>query len=284
MYDIEKIKEYVRPIDVISYLGVQIKRSGSTIFIRCPEHEERTGSVDRRISNCKLGDTFSSAYRCYACNAKGDLFRLIAKLTGLDLKKDFAKICEIAAESYGSTTLFEMKGTINRKKEKDDTSVYIYLSKEQLEALHLQPHVYPNIYTECYTGLDTVDVDDYHLYPNPDFQNIDPQGFPEVSMLETKPSHFSLPELAEKDPDAYLWLIKTKASSAMLQYKKLAKDDWNMRLAEAGSEAGDISYKAAEIRDYFKNQYLYAESAYKLVATNDEIFDIDDSWLYGYDI
>ena len=95
---------------------------------------------------------------------------------------------------------------------------------------------------------------------------------------------FDDPELAEKDPDAYLWLIKTKASSAMLQYKKLAKDDWNIRLAEAGSDAGDISYKAAEIRDYFKNQYLYAESAYKLVATKDEIFDIDDSWLYGYDI
>lgn len=98
-YDVEKIKEELLPIQVIEYLGVPYERHGKNIFIYCPEHEERTGSVDRHIGNCVLNDTFQRAYYCFGCGASGDAFRLIAMLEHLDPKHDFRKILAIAYEA-----------------------------------------------------------------------------------------------------------------------------------------------------------------------------------------
>ena len=105
MYDIEKIKEELKPINIIRYLGVKYKRSGRNVFILCPEHEERTGRADRNIGNCIIGDTFRNAYHCFGCGASGDCFKLIALLEGLDLKEDFIKVLTIAAEACGGERL-----------------------------------------------------------------------------------------------------------------------------------------------------------------------------------
>ena len=105
-YDVEKIKEELLPIQVIEYLGVPYERHGKNIFIYCPEHEERTGSVDRHIGNCILNDTFQRAYYCFGCGASGDAFRLIAMLEHLDPKHDFRKILAIAYEACGGGSYF----------------------------------------------------------------------------------------------------------------------------------------------------------------------------------
>lgn len=284
MYDIDKIKEEVRAINIIRYLGIPYRRSGKNIFILCPEHEQRTGRADRHIGNCVIKDSFYKAYFCYGCGASGDCFKLISLLEGLDMKKDFVKILDIAAESCGGASIYqidEKKESGKKSENKQKKSLVDILPKEQLEVIGLNPSCFPTIFTECFSENQV--EEDGNFFKDVDFSRIDSLGFPSVNYLYQKGLNYSISQMANEDPEAYAWLIKNKASEAMARYKRLALYDWKKAILPVTKDRQTTDYKANELKDYFKAKFIEAESVWMGFASGSEIENMNDSWIFGFE-
>lgn len=68
----------------------QRQARGVTVF--CPAHDERTPSC-----SVTRGPDGTLRFRCFGCDASGDVFDLIAQVERLDRKRDFPRVLEIAA-------------------------------------------------------------------------------------------------------------------------------------------------------------------------------------------
>lgn len=284
IYDVDKIKANIKPIDVVRANGIPFIRKGNSIFIRCPDHEDRTNSIDRHIGNCILNDTFNNAYYCFGCGARGSLFELIAKTFELDLKKDFGKICAIAADSYGEVQYFEREVVeSNHSFESNDAAKKVQTEKlkaDQLAIIGIKPDNYPSIITECFDSKHNTDYDG--LSPDVNYDIVDKFGLPKVSYLNTKGFNYSVSMLEHEDPDAYNWFIKIKSKAAMDKYHQLYDKNWYKLARKCGFSKEDSSYYEKHIKDYFKSKYIEAKSIWKLFVTDDEFNDLNDSWLFGY--
>lgn len=286
-YDIEKIKEHLKPIDIITELQVLYKRKGNNLFILCPgpTHEIETGSPDEHIGNCILGDTFRNAYYCFGCGARGNAFTLIAHLLGLDLEKNFNEILSVAADICGGSHLYEMNSNsqnkVSHKRKEKNINL---LTKSQLDIIGLGNSSYPTIYTECFSGKFDSNGALENLTKDLNYKNLDPLGFPEVSYLESKGLNYSLTNLLNEDFETYAWLVSNKSKEAMLRYKKLALNDWNKLAASIGIKTDALTSFSEELKNLCKAKYLEAEAIWKLYADQDELDQIDDSWVFGYDM
>ncbi len=286
MYNIEKIREELNPLSIVTYFGIPYRRSGKNIFILCPEHEERTGFADQHIGNCVIGDSFRNAYYCFGCGAKGDAFRMIAKLEHLDLKKDFGKILEIAADICGGSELFtesfsQKRKTFQNKQKKPDKYL---LTKEQLNLIGLFPKRYSQVYYECCTGEYISEKDNYIKNLNKSY--LDEFGFPLATYLSSHPFSYSLSSLASENYDLYVAIIKSKLEETMEKFKNLAKKDW----LEFSSHIYDVNKKnislvsfCEKLKSIYKSKYLEAEAIWKQFASLEELNSIDDSWIFEYD-
>lgn len=286
MYNIEKIREELKPISIVTYFKIPYKRSGKNIFILCPEHEERTGFPDQHIGNCVIGDNFKNAYYCFGCGAKGDAFRMIAMIEHLDLKKEFSKVLDIAADICGGTELFtepysRIKQTALIQHTKNNNCC---LSKEQLELIGLLPKRYPQLYCECFTGEYITEKDKY--VKNLDMARSDEFGLPLTTYLSTCPFHYSLNILASEDYDLYVSIVKTKSEETMAKYKFLAQKDWldfSRNLYDFGKEKNSLSSFCEKLKLFYKTKYLEAETIWKQFASLEEQNAIDNSWIFEYD-
>jgi hypothetical protein len=276
-FDVNKIKEELLPINIITYLQIPFVRSGKNIFILCPEHELNTGFPDKHFGNCVLGDSFYNAYYCFSCGAKGDCFKLIALLQNLDLKKDFFKICEIASDSLGGSELYSVS-TLPPKQSKQNSNNVNSLTKEQLEILQLSPKNFPYIYTEGFTGDFNLDE---HYIKQYDYSS---ERFPTQEFLAFKPMNYSIQNLANENEAIYSSFVKQRAEELMKKYKTLAKKDWIFQVHHLFKVTNkDHIAFCQHLEDFYKLKYLEVESIWKSFATPEEIEDINDSWLYSYD-
>lgn len=287
-YDIDKIKEELKPINVITFLNTRYQRRGKNIFILCPDpkHEEESGKIDRHIGNCIVGDTFQNAYYCFSCGASGNCFKLIACLTGLDLTKDFRKILELACDACGGAQFFsaEKNMTIkkNNTKNRKETNFNL-LSRDQLSIIGLAPKNYPCIYMESF-GSEYAKECDELFTKDVDQSCLDDLGFPSVSYLDSKVFSYSLLTLLNEDFSLYKTLIKEKSEEAMSKYKSLALKNWmDIGLSSGIKRENDLSYFCECLKDFCKSQYLESEAIWKLFAESEEIENLDDSWLFDYD-
>mgnify|MGYP003298433579 CR=1 FL=1 len=285
IYDVDKIKSSVKPLDFVRANGIPFVRKGNSIFIRCPDHEERTNSVDRHIGNCILNDTFNGAYYCFGCGARGSLFELIAKTMELDMKKDFGKICAIAADSYGEKQYFEKEvfenknGNSQNSMSKKNQSER--LKADQLAVIGILPSNYPSIVVECFDSKHNTDYEG--LMSDVNYDVLDKFGLPKVSYLNTKGFNYSASMLDNDDPAAYNWFIKTKAKDAMEKYRSAYNKNWYQIGRKCGFNKEEASYYEQNVKNYFKSKYIEAKSILKLFASEDEINDVNDAWLFGYD-
>lgn len=256
MYDISKLKEEVSPSAVAAYLGIRTVRSGRNIFIECPEHMERTGKPDRNVSNCVLGKTWDKAYYCFACGAHGNVISLIAHVQGLDQKKDFRKICEIAAQCTGTPDMFftpdqEKKYTQIKTK----SSKYPVLTDEELSLIGLSKNVsVPNlkaVYSQEELGSDT------ELF----------ERHPVISKFKIKTEYLektyltsSVSGLAAEDPELYRELIVRACERTMEKIKELAEgkiEDMNKK-CRLGLTQADICL----ITDIYNQRLIQIGSVY----------------------
>lgn len=281
MYDIEKLKEELRPIHIISYLNVPYRKIGHNIYILCPDHEERTGRADRHIGNCVIGKTFENAYYCFGCGARGNSFELIAKLKNLDIKSDFYEVLEVAAEICGGSELFQVDSEEfhqKREQKKKETSTKISFTKEELSIIGLCPNVFSSILYEGFSP--NLIKDNTSFEKDVDVNHVDSFGLSSTLYVSSKPFTYSLTNLASDDYEAYLYLIKTKAFEAMEHYKTLALMDYSTLIKSLPISIRKKGPGFSEmIKDECKNLYLEAENIYKEVGGEKSI---DDSWIYMY--
>ena len=282
MYDIEKIKEELKPINIVSYLGIPYKKIGNNLFIFCPDHEERTGKADRHIGNCVLGKSFDDAYYCFGCGARGNCFDLISKAKNLDIKKEFYSVLTIAVQVCGGADNYKIDSSeYNNKKEneKKKISSKLNFTKEQLSIIGLNQNVFGSTYTEAYSK-DLIKDDDI-FEKDVNINHIDQLGFPSVLYVSSKRISYSLSTLAEDDYEAYLFLLKNQSMEAMNYYKNLALKDYSdlIRSLPITIRKNGVGF-SEKIKDYCKNLYLESENIYKEIS-GDVI--IDDSWIYEYE-
>lgn len=277
MYDIDMIVEEASPIGIVKYLGIPYKESGKNIFIECPVHERETGSRDRHINNCVLGKTFNRAFFCHSCHGYGNGFDLIAGYLNLDIKEDFIQILKIAAESCGGEELFIISNTeySKRKNQKNEQNNFGIFADE-LKELGLESSLYSNIYIACYDESQISDT--YGLKRDTNFDIYTENQLNKVSYLEfqTQGRLFSaLPR------EIYYNIIKCKAKEKMMLYKTLATDrDLFKNPLMSNVSNNQRESLAEDLKNEFRLRYISIENIYCKVASEDEISQIDDHWLY----
>ena len=88
------------PERVLGLLGLLdgAKRQAHGYLIRCPWHSERTPSC-----SVKLASDGTIAAHCFGCGAGGDVLTLVAAARGLDARRDFPRVVELAADLAGGS-------------------------------------------------------------------------------------------------------------------------------------------------------------------------------------
>lgn len=71
-------------------------RQARGVIVRCPWHDERTPSC-----SVYRGDDGTIAAKCHGCGASGDALSLVAAVSGLDPRRDFAAVLDEAARIAG---------------------------------------------------------------------------------------------------------------------------------------------------------------------------------------
>ena len=88
------------PERVLGLLGLLdgAKRQAHGYLILCPWHSERTPSC-----SVKLASDGTIAAHCFGCGVGGDVLSLVAAARGLDTRRDFARVVELAADLAGGS-------------------------------------------------------------------------------------------------------------------------------------------------------------------------------------
>src|SRR6056297_2288301 len=95
-----------------------------------PYLEKLGFDTSKNLTECKFHNSknkqdFSwneEMYHCFGCGAKGDVLDLIARLNGLDIKRDFIKVLKIAANDAGVKLDITEKyaDKLNKEKEREE--------------------------------------------------------------------------------------------------------------------------------------------------------------------
>lgn len=90
----------VDPDMVLGLLGLLdgAQRQAHGYLIRCPWHVERTPSC-----SVKLVSDGTIAAHCFGCGVGGDVLSLVAGTHGLDARRDFGRVVELAADLAGGS-------------------------------------------------------------------------------------------------------------------------------------------------------------------------------------
>ncbi|WP_455649252.1 hypothetical protein [Enterocloster citroniae] len=277
MYDIDLIVEEASPIGIVKYLNIPYKESGKTIFIECPVHERETGSRDRHINNCVLGKTFRKAFYCHSCHGSGNGFELIAGYLHLDIKKDFVQILKIAAESCGGEELFIISNSeYSQRKKKKEALEEFGIFVDELSELGLESNLFTQIYIASYDESQLSDT--YGLKRDTNFDVYTPNQLNKVSYLDVQTQGRLFSSLPR---DIYFDIIKSKAKEKMELYKKMVTDRnlfENPLISSVNPEQRESL--AEELKNEFRLRYISIENIYCKVASEDEISELNDNWLY----
>lgn len=88
-YDIVRIKAQLPALsELLEKDGHQLRRAGTSLFARCPFHEEKSASLN-------VNDT-TGRFHCFGCGASGDAFDYWQKSRGLSFQDSLAQLAGIA--------------------------------------------------------------------------------------------------------------------------------------------------------------------------------------------
>lgn len=109
------------PRGVVRLLGLEdgSRREGSCIKILCPLHDEKHPSC-----SVSLGPDRTVRFKCFGCDATGDVLHLIGAVNGLNVSRDFPRIIEIGASLAGIVPGVEAPKPKPRKAEPTPTKTY----------------------------------------------------------------------------------------------------------------------------------------------------------------
>jgi DNA primase len=86
------------PAGLAQALGLPMKRQARGVVVCCPWHDEKTPSCSITVR----GDG-TIGVRCFGCQHTADALSLIAEVNGLDARRDFARVVEIATGIAGGS-------------------------------------------------------------------------------------------------------------------------------------------------------------------------------------
>lgn len=92
MIDFKKINQDLDALYIVQMLGMDNQWHGSRLYIRCPEHRERTGKEETNLDNCILNH---NGYHCFSCQASGNITKLISKTLNIDLHEAAKTAAEV---------------------------------------------------------------------------------------------------------------------------------------------------------------------------------------------
>lgn len=280
LYDIEKIKEEILPVNVCDHFGIPYIQRGNRKFISCPDHMKNLGVEDKHIGNCILGDNFKNAYYCFACNARGNVFDFIASINNLDIKSDFHKIVNLAAECLGDETEFQIENTDEYEKSKKELRKNlenkIKLSDKELQILNFN-NTFIETVTECFSDK----IDD-KLKKDINFNNLSGNGLSEINYLDQKTTSITITNLMVKNYDLYCKLVKDKCEFLLNDLKKKILKDYNYIWKKIGNnDERQYHYFIDKILYQYKMKFLNVKEIYFKFLTDEERSSVDVSWLFN---
>jgi predicted P-loop ATPase len=93
-------RRLVDPVRLCELLGLAYRREGGGAKISCPWHSEQNPDC-----SVTLGPDGTIRVHCFACGGGGDALSLIAQVRGLDIKADFKRVVQEAADLLGERAL-----------------------------------------------------------------------------------------------------------------------------------------------------------------------------------
>jgi DNA primase len=110
-------------------LGERAQRQPRGVIVRCPWHDDRTPSCSVRVA----GDG-TIAVRCHACGATADALGLLARVHGLDVRRDWRAVLDEAARLTGGAVP-ELRGRADvEPDERPDDETYDAIASALLDA------------------------------------------------------------------------------------------------------------------------------------------------------
>lgn len=77
-------------------VGLPFRRSGSSVQVHCPFHDDQ-----RPSASLTIGEHGTLRLHCFVCNENWDAHSVVAKVHGLDVRSDFCRVLEREADLLG---------------------------------------------------------------------------------------------------------------------------------------------------------------------------------------
>ena len=113
MIDVQSIRDAEpAPLDLAMRLGLDVARGATRDRVRvlCPWHQEKSASCSITVRDGRL------VAHCHSCRGGGDLLALVAAVHRLDIRSDFRRVAQAAAELVGVSIETDAKPTAPRAK------------------------------------------------------------------------------------------------------------------------------------------------------------------------
>lgn len=128
-YDRDEVVAALNPLEVLQAYSIKVRRSGGELRTRhCPACGTR--SRESVTVNLETGMWQDHAHGC-----SGDVLALLAGLAGLDARRDFARVLELAAQLAGvdATTTADPQRVAERRVERAARTAAVQAAEQQLE-------------------------------------------------------------------------------------------------------------------------------------------------------
>lgn len=218
--DKNELKGAVSALQACEYLGLPMKKYGSSLSIHCPSPEH----TDRHLGTCMINPSKGGKCTCYACDRSFSSLYILQNVGGYSLH---ASLC-ILAELSGRTSLYEAS---KYGKNKNSIPKEKRLSQKEKELLGIE------LFGQVLWPVSfSFDLDNKSSYIK------DGKGYVYTAPVVGDP----LLELQKADKEAFSYLIQSKADEQISKRREF--------IINAGDREGNLYSVCNELTDVVSEQ------------------------------
>lgn len=148
-FDKEKIMSDADSYQIAQALGMDTRRKGNYVFIRCPGHADRIGHEDTKIGNAYLTP---KGYHCCACGITVNAIKMVMEYTNCSYAEALEQIAEIngGKEQYYDEEKMNSSRNKNRKRK---NTVPKMISYEDQRMIGLNPDYKKTCFPVSYSDV-----------------------------------------------------------------------------------------------------------------------------------
>jgi len=174
--NLTELVDYGNAEEVARKIGIETRRVGSKIAIRCPSHIKMVGHQDRHIGNCFLS---AKGYICYSCGAKGNFVKMAADFWDLPYesiedKKNISK--QVAQDVYPEIAkqVYAAKSDSKNRMVKRTAPI---LTDEEIKTIGMVVSVYTKDIDIKRFIEEEKEREEFGCYTAREFMKEDPEGY-----------------------------------------------------------------------------------------------------------